>query len=103
MAEPAYQFCVAPRKDGRPCRGMGQYFDPQRDGLVCDAHAGPEINTNLQQHMQTLERMARQQLAEATAEATRRRDALAIGLSDDGLPAVLKDFQKFREGQTAFA
>ena len=36
MSEPT--ICVAPRKDGRPCRAVGTIFDPARHGLVCDAH-----------------------------------------------------------------
>jgi hypothetical protein len=52
------QFCVAPRKNGRPCRGIGRIFDPARNGLVCDAHAGPEINQTFQRRMKGLERLA---------------------------------------------
>jgi hypothetical protein len=40
--------CVAPRKDGQPCRAVGRWFDPARQGLVCDAHASPEINEKFQ-------------------------------------------------------
>jgi hypothetical protein len=42
------ESCVAPRKDGRPCRGVGTIFDPERNGFVCDAHADPKINKNFQ-------------------------------------------------------
>jgi hypothetical protein len=94
MTEQASKICVATRKDGRPCRGMGQYFDPQRNGVVCDAHAGPEINTTFQQRMQTLTQIARKHLA----EAERLREALQRRLTDDDLQDVLSDLRRFREG-----
>jgi hypothetical protein len=40
-----YVRCLATRKDGRPCQGLGTIFDPQRNGMVCDAHTilTPEV------------------------------------------------------------
>ena len=52
------QLCVAPRKDGRPCRAVGRWFDPARNGPVCDTPAGPEINEKFQRRIRGLTLLA---------------------------------------------
>jgi hypothetical protein len=91
MTEP----CVAPRKDGRPCGSVGIIFDPERNGMVCDAHVWPEIKVDVQKRMYGYALQAR----EALAEQRRAREALMLSLSDHGLNSVLKDLRNFRDGQ----
>jgi hypothetical protein len=86
------QFCVAPRKDGRPCRGLGTIFDPARNGMVCDAHqpGGPgSLSLKVGSRLAVIHQQAT--LAE-------RREALLRSLSDEGLSNTLKDLHKFRDG-----
>jgi hypothetical protein len=97
MTEQAYQLCVATRKDGRPCRAIGRVFDSARNGLVCDAHQpGGPGRESLKRGTMLL---AMKDIAEDAAEDARRRDALAVGLSDDGLRTLLNELRKFREGR----
>lgn len=34
--------CIAYKDDGTVCGAVATYVDTQRNGLVCEAHAGPE-------------------------------------------------------------
>jgi hypothetical protein len=81
-------FCVAPRKDGRPCRVLGRWFDPARNGLVCDAHAGPEINETLQRRMRGL-----------TLAAEDARPAWEKYQRDEDLRRLPEALGRFRDGK----
>ena len=80
---------------GVPCRAVGTIFDPEWNGMVCDAHARPDINVNLQRRMHGYAPQAREELA----EQRRAREALMLSLSDNGLNSVLKDLRNFRDGK----
>jgi hypothetical protein len=95
MTDVAYEPCVAARKDGQPCRGVGTVFDPELNGMVCDKHARPEIIVNQPGRIPSYALAAR----EAVAEQHRAREALMLSLSENGLNYVLKDLRNFRNGK----
>jgi hypothetical protein len=89
--------CVSLRKDGRACQGQGLYFHPERNGLVCDAHRPDGPGSDRLKHGTRL--MALTFYEAGQAESERRREALALGLSDDSLNALLKALRRFRDGK----
>ena len=92
-----YSSCVALRKDGRPCQAVGTIVDSARNGLVCDAHRTDGPGSDRLKRGRKLQSL--QFWAQAHTEEERRREALALSLSDDGLNALLNDLRKFHHGK----
>ena len=66
-----YVPCVATRNNGRPCRGAGIAFDPERGGMVCDAHTPPHLDTPQNRRKRARMEAGRWRAREASAEHER--------------------------------